>query len=91
MVLLIVLEIEIMRVTTKGQVTIPKNIRESLGITPETEIDFAEWSENVLEQFSHTNTLYINSIVYTEISIGFNKIEEIETAISELDINQVSI
>ena len=31
-----------MRVTTKGQVTIPRNIRESLGITPETEIDFIE-------------------------------------------------
>ena len=31
-----------MRVTTKGQVTIPRNIREVLGITPETEIDFIE-------------------------------------------------
>ena len=31
-----------MRVTTKGQVTIPRNIREALGITPETEIDFKE-------------------------------------------------
>ncbi len=31
-----------MRVTTKGQVTIPRNIRETLGISPETEIDFVE-------------------------------------------------
>ena len=31
-----------MRVTTKGQVNIPRNIREFLGITPETEIDFKE-------------------------------------------------
>jgi len=31
-----------MRVTTKGQVTIPRNIREILGISPETEIDFRE-------------------------------------------------
>ena len=31
-----------MRVTTKGQVTIPKNVREVLGIIPETEIDFRE-------------------------------------------------
>lgn len=29
-----------MRVTTKGQVTIPKNIREELGITPNSEVDF---------------------------------------------------
>lgn len=31
-----------MRVTTKGQVTIPRSIREILGITPETEIEFVE-------------------------------------------------
>jgi AbrB family looped-hinge helix DNA binding protein len=31
-----------MRVTTKGQVTIPQHIREKLGITPFTEIDFVE-------------------------------------------------
>ncbi len=31
-----------MRVTTKGQVTIPRHIRESLGISPEAEIDFIE-------------------------------------------------
>ncbi|MEM8673008.1 MAG: AbrB/MazE/SpoVT family DNA-binding domain-containing protein [Cyanobacteria bacterium P01_G01_bin.67] len=31
-----------MRVTTKGQETIPINIRESLGITHETEVEFIE-------------------------------------------------
>ena len=31
-----------MRVTTKGQVTIPRKVREVLGITPETEVDFIE-------------------------------------------------
>ncbi len=31
-----------MRVTTKGQVTIPRRVREALGISPETEIDFVE-------------------------------------------------
>jgi len=31
-----------MRVTTKGQVTIPANIREVLGIKPESDIDFRE-------------------------------------------------
>ena len=48
--------------------------------------NWAEWSENVLEKYSQTNTLYINSIIYTEISIGFKKIEEVETAITELEI-----
>ena len=31
-----------MRVTTKGQVTIPRNVREILGITPKTNVDFEE-------------------------------------------------
>ncbi len=31
-----------MRVTTKGQVTIPRGVREALGIAPETEVDFVE-------------------------------------------------
>jgi AbrB family looped-hinge helix DNA binding protein len=31
-----------MRVTTKGQVTIPQHVREKLGIIPATEIDFIE-------------------------------------------------
>lgn len=31
-----------MRVTTKGQVTIPQHVREKLGIVPSTEVDFVE-------------------------------------------------
>ncbi len=31
-----------MRVTSKGQVTIPQEIREKLGITPRSEVDFVE-------------------------------------------------
>jgi AbrB family looped-hinge helix DNA binding protein len=36
-----------MRVTTKGQVTIPVEIREKLGITPETEVDFLQEGNRV--------------------------------------------
>ena len=36
-----------MRVTTKGQVTIPQHIREKLGITPAAEIDFIEEKDRV--------------------------------------------
>jgi len=53
--------------------------------------NWGEWSENILEKYSQTNTLYINSIVYTEISIGFKKIEELEKAISELNIKVLEI
>ena len=31
-----------MRVTSKGQVTVPKALRERFGITPETDIEFRE-------------------------------------------------
>ena len=48
--------------------------------------NWGNWSENILEHYSQTNTLYINSIVYTEVSIGFNKIEEVEQAITGLGI-----
>ncbi len=52
---------------------------------------WAEWSENILDQYSQTNTLYINSIVYTEISIAFNTIEEVENVVSELGIKVLEI
>lgn len=37
-----------MRVTTKGQVTIPQHIREKMGITPHSEVDFIEEDERVI-------------------------------------------
>lgn len=36
-----------MRVTTKGQVTIPQEIRKKLGITPAVEVDFIEEKDRV--------------------------------------------
>ena len=36
-----------MRVTTKGQVTIPQHIREKLGITAATEVDFIEEKDRI--------------------------------------------
>jgi AbrB family looped-hinge helix DNA binding protein len=36
-----------MRITTKGQVTIPADIRERLGLLPNTEVDFDTDGETV--------------------------------------------
>ena len=36
-----------MRVTTKGQVTIPKDVREHLGIQPGSEVDFVISGDDV--------------------------------------------
>ncbi|MFO7558079.1 MAG: type II toxin-antitoxin system VapC family toxin [Desulfobacterales bacterium] len=43
--------------------------------------DWAEWSESTLSTYSVHTALYINSIVYTEVSAGFEKIEELESAL----------
>jgi antitoxin PrlF len=37
-----------MRITTKGQVTIPKAIREQYGLLPETEVEFVVAADGVL-------------------------------------------
>jgi AbrB family looped-hinge helix DNA binding protein len=34
-----------MRVTTKGQVTIPQHVREELGIKPHSEVDFIKMED----------------------------------------------
>jgi predicted nucleic acid-binding protein len=52
---------------------------------------WADWSEKILEKYSQTNSLFINSIVYTEVSIGFNRIEELEEAIIQLGIKVLEI
>ena len=59
-----------MRVTTKGQVTIPRNIREVLGITPETEIDFIE----------DNGKFYIVRTDEPKLQGKFNKLRGIATA-----------
>ena len=59
-----------MRVTTKGQVTIPRSVREMLGITPETEIDFKEDS----------GRFYIVKTNKPSVSGKFNKLRGIATA-----------
>ena len=39
------------------------------------------WSESALVENSVHSTLHINSIIYTEVSVGFEKIEELEAAL----------
>jgi predicted nucleic acid-binding protein len=53
--------------------------------------NWGDWSEKILDQYSQTNTLFINSIVYTEVSIGFDKIEELEKAIDPIGIKVLEI
>ena len=45
-----------MRVTTKGQVTIPQHIREKLGIGPRSEVDFREENGKVYLEKAQEST-----------------------------------
>jgi predicted nucleic acid-binding protein len=53
--------------------------------------NWADWSENILGHYGQTNTLFINSIIYTEISIGFNRIEEVEAVLEQAGIKVLEI
>ena len=44
---------------------------------------WADWSESTLASYSVYRTFYINSIVYTEVSVGFEKIEQLESALEK--------
>ncbi len=46
----------------------------------EEDSEWVEWSEATLHKYSYTHTMYINPIIYSEVSIGFKRIEELEHA-----------
>jgi predicted nucleic acid-binding protein len=39
------------------------------------------WSEDVLGRYHDTHTLLINPIVYAEVSVGYENVEEVEQAL----------
>jgi len=44
--------------------------------------NWADWSESTLEKYNLNTTLYINLIVYSEVSFSFERIEDLESAIN---------
>lgn len=52
---------------------------------------WADWSEATLSEYAIHTPLFINQIIYSEISIGFNKIEELEAAISSSGFQMLEI
>ena len=55
------------------------------------DLKWADWSESKLEEYSEHTSLYINSIIYSEISIGFKLIEDLESAISKAGFQLIEI
>lgn len=44
---------------------------------------WADWSQQQLEVASVRATLYINAVIYAELSIAFKQIEELETTLNK--------
>lgn len=42
---------------------------------------WGNWSETRLSQYAMSHTLYFNPIIYSEVSIGFHRIEDLEQAL----------
>ena len=52
---------------------------------------WAGWSESKLEEYDEFGALYINPIVYSEISVGFDRIEALESAIARAGLQMLEI
>ena len=46
---------------------------------------WGDWSESMLDRCSLTHRLCINPVIYSEISVGFARIEELEEAVRASD------
>ncbi len=57
----------------------------------EEDSQWVDWSESMLNQYSDTHKIYINPIIYSEVSIGFKRIEEVEEAITECGFQMIQI
>ena len=52
---------------------------------------WAGWAEEVLNRYALTHILYINPIIYAEVSIGFTCIEELEGAIARCGFQMLQV
>ena len=57
----------------------------------EDDPDWCEWSLRVLNQYSETYQLIINPIIYAEVSISFERIEEFEKVLTSGGFKMVPI
>ena len=53
--------------------------------------NWAEWSEAKLEKFSSITKLFINPVIYSEVSVGFKRIEELESALNRTGFQMLEI
>jgi predicted nucleic acid-binding protein len=53
--------------------------------------NWGDWSEARLANYSQYSTLFINTIIYSEISIGFERIEDLELAVASAGFQMLEI
>jgi predicted nucleic acid-binding protein len=53
--------------------------------------NWADWSASTLEKYDLEAPLYINPVVYSEVSIGFEQIEALEKALSMCGFEMLEI
>ena len=53
--------------------------------------NWAQWSETTLEHYARHGRLYISPVVYSEISTGFERIEDLEQAVAAAEFQMVPI
>lgn len=49
----------------------------------ENDTQWFEWSVTQLDCYARSHRLFINPVIYAEISIGFEKIEEVDAAVTK--------
>ena len=52
----------------------------------EDDAEWSDWSQDRLDSASAIDTLAINPVIYSELSIGFARIEELEAVIKEASL-----
>ena len=86
-----------MRMTTKGQVTIPQHIREAAGCRPGTELEFGIDDAGVVRVHRHADQpedsaltragqggrRLVNPIIFAEVSIAFDRLEDVDDLLPE--------
>ena len=52
---------------------------------------WADWSERQLNSLLESNTLCINPIIYAEVSVGFERIEELDASLAVLPLHMLPL
>ena len=53
----------------------------------QNDAQWADWSQGELETASLTDTLAINAVIYSELSMAFERIEELEAVVAEASLS----